>query len=89
MSGARLLVVARAEIAERRDLDAVSGLSMLPVRPVSSEPARALFDAVTYDRLRVLLTELQRVREDGGAIAVRRGTHTLPVDRLAVLLRAV
>jgi hypothetical protein len=90
MSAARLLVVARAEIAERRDLDAVSALGTLPVRPpASAGPARALFDAVSYDRLRVLLTELQRVREDGGAIAVRRGTHTLPEERLAVLLRAV
>jgi DNA polymerase-3 subunit epsilon len=90
MSRARLLVVSRGEIVEQRDLDCVAALRALPVRAaLPPSQRRAVFDAASYDRLRVLLTELLRVREDGGAVALRIGAHGLPEERCGALLRLV
>jgi hypothetical protein len=37
------------------------------------------FDAGRYDRLRVLATELRRVRKEGGRIEIRVGRHVVPL----------
>jgi hypothetical protein len=40
------------------------------------------FDAATYDRLRVLATELRRVHLEGGHVAIEIGAHRLPIANL-------
>ena len=46
-------------------------------------------DAASYDRLRVLATELRRVLDDGGEVALRIGTHVLTGERLRAMMREV
>ena len=90
MSRARGLIVAQGEIRERCDLDAISDVSTLPVRRARSRRERQLaFDAATYDRLRVLTTELLRVRADGGELSLRFGAHNYTGQRLEQLMSAV
>jgi len=73
---ARLLELVNGEIVARRDVDSVTLAESLPSPP--SRHARQLtFDATRYDRLRVLTTELRRIREQGGEVAVRVGCHLL------------
>ncbi len=55
--------------------------------PASARPRRlaarkATFDARLYGRMRVLVTELGRVRKEGGAVRVRVGKHELDAGRL-------
>jgi DNA polymerase III subunit epsilon len=72
----RLLVVQRGQITEQGDID--DPLS-LPIRP-SPPPWRvrqAAIDAAGYDRLRVLATELARIRTEGGLVFVRIGDRLL------------
>jgi hypothetical protein len=45
--------------------------------------------AAAYDRLRVLATELRRVLDEGGEVAVRLGQHLFVGPRFAQLTRAV
>jgi DNA polymerase-3 subunit epsilon len=72
----RLLVVTRGEIAERSDIDSVFAVGLRdPVAAPSREARLAAFDAALYDRLRVLATELRRVADHGGAVAIRIGRH--------------
>jgi hypothetical protein len=84
---ARELVVAGARIVERRDLDVVEA------RPRSKERLarnpREAFDAAGYDRMRVLLTELHRVRSAGGSVALQIGKHSFVAERLDRLMRGV
>jgi DNA polymerase III epsilon subunit-like protein len=40
------------------------------------------FDAKTYDRIRVLATELRRIHLEGGYIQIRIGRHSLPIESL-------
>ncbi|HMJ14964.1 MAG TPA: hypothetical protein VK524_26305, partial [Polyangiaceae bacterium] len=88
--GARALRVSRGEIVERRELDGVEDVRTSPARrPCGLRERQRLFDARAYDRLRVLLTELQRVREEGGEVALRVGRHYLAGERLNNLLRTV
>ena len=85
----RLLVVVRGEIAERFDIDSVSHVAFRdPVAPPPRDARLAAFDAALYDRLRVLATELRRVVDHGGAVAIRIGRHlgartAPPADRRA------
>ena len=93
MSGARALVIAAGLIEHRRDLANVADLT--GVARASSAPPRtprdrqACFDAAVYDRMRILLTELQRVRSEGGDVALRIGHHVFAPERLARLLRGI
>jgi hypothetical protein len=48
-------------------------------RPARLRERQARFDAATYDRLRVLTTELRRVVKEGGDASVRIGGHVLRV----------
>jgi DNA polymerase-3 subunit epsilon len=84
----RVLSIARGEIVARHALPRMAELAALPARRVGSRRERqACFDAVVYDRLRVLATELNRVLEGGGEVALRLGTHTLDGARLGRLMR--
>jgi DNA polymerase-3 subunit epsilon len=90
MPRARALVLAHAEVIERKDLASVDELAGLSIRRMSAEHVRkALFDAVRYDRLRVLATEMQRVHAEGGQLALRFGRHLITGERLARILREV
>lgn len=57
--------------------------------PASRAQRLAAFDVAAYDRLRVLLTELHRIREEGGEVALRIGQHGFSRERLDALLRPV
>jgi DNA polymerase-3 subunit epsilon len=74
----RRLVIMSADI--RVDDDA------LPPRPRALAERQASFDAVRYDRLRVLATELRRVHLEGGDVRVCAGAHCIEGARLARLL---
>jgi hypothetical protein len=84
-AGFRLLVVERGQIVERRDLaDAQS----VPGRaaPPPWQLRQACIDAAGYDRMRVLATELVRVRAEGGAVLVRIGQRLIDERRAALLV---
>jgi hypothetical protein len=87
---ARLLQLNGGAIAARSDLAAVQDLAGLPARAIPPRAERQVcFDAITYDRMRVLATELGRVHGDGGEIALRFGARRYDGERLARLLRWV
>jgi DNA polymerase-3 subunit epsilon len=87
MDAARVLVVTQARIEERSALASVSELAGFPPRaPHTLHERRGAFDAHAYDRLRVLSTELRRVQQDGGEVALRIGRRTFAGDRLTRLL---
>ncbi len=59
-------------------------------RSAASVRERPVFDRRTYDRLRVLTTELKRIVRDGGLVGVRwRGRRELASERVAGVLRLV
>jgi predicted GIY-YIG superfamily endonuclease len=90
MTHARVLIVSKCQIVERGALDAVCSVSTLSVRrPPPSTVRQGAFDAAGYDRLRVLATELRRVQDEGGEVAVRLGRHTFSGERLVSLTRAI
>jgi hypothetical protein len=51
-------------------------------RPRSHHERQRSFDARTYDRLRVLATELRRVHFEGGFVAITMGNHPLQIASL-------
>ena len=88
MPKARALTISRGRIIDALDLDGVALLTELPARrPGSLRSRKAAFDAATYDRLRVLSTELRRVLDEGGEVALAFGTHAIGGAKLASLLR--
>ncbi|MDB4990975.1 MAG: uvrC 1 [Myxococcaceae bacterium] len=90
MERARALCIAGCDIASRHDLASVDELARLPARwPGSLQQRQRSFDAAGYDRLRVLATELRRVRDDGGEVALRIGLHLSLGEQLDRLLRAL
>jgi DNA polymerase III subunit epsilon len=90
MPRARALIVSGGEIQAFHDLETVAGLRELPVRPMRPLRARQLaFDAAAYDRLRVLATELRRVLEEQGELAIRFGAHLYEGARLLQLMSVV
>jgi DNA polymerase-3 subunit epsilon len=92
MAQARALVIERAELVERIDLPGEAGvqLATLPARtPLSLAERRRCFDAASYDRLRVLVTEIRRVEQEGGQLALRIGHHHWDHARVLSLLHAV
>ncbi len=87
---ARALVVSRCVIAEQHSLASVAALAAFAPRKAQAlSERRSTFDIAAYDRLRVLLSELQRIHADGGDVALRIGGRTLVAERLASLLRPV
>lgn len=87
MIGARALVISRASICERHDLKSVAEVASFGVRALPpTGQRRSCFDKAAYHRMRVLLTELHRVADQGGEIAVRLGSRTLSGEQLTRLL---
>lgn len=87
---ARCLTVSRGDVVARSDVDDVAAIVRVPDRrPPSLDERRRAFDASAYDRLRVLLTELRRVLDENGEVALRLGSHTFGPDRAARLMRGV
>jgi DNA polymerase-3 subunit epsilon len=75
-TGARLLVVARGEISEQSEVDSIDVVaSRCNAAPPSRAKRQAVFDAPLYDRLRVLATELRRIADTGGSVAISVGRH--------------
>jgi DNA polymerase III subunit epsilon len=90
MPAARVLMIDAGEIRERCDADDVMGLARWPGRPVRTRHRRqSCFNAAVYDRLRVLVTELRRVRDEGGETALRVGHHTFGPEHLARIMLVV
>lgn len=86
----RLLVFSENTVVERATLASVDDLRKQGRRRVRPRhERRATFDAAAYDRLRVLVTELRRVLDEGGEAAVRVGDHVLDTGTLARLLAVV
>jgi DNA polymerase III subunit epsilon len=87
---ARALVLSAARVQSRSDLPSLAALAELPVRRAPSLRRRQrAFDAAAYDRMRVLLTELRRIFDEGGEIALRVGRRTLEGETLARLIRTL
>jgi DNA polymerase-3 subunit epsilon len=81
----RLLVIDRAQILERRELAPAEEVPARP--PPRTWPLRqASIDAAGYDRLRVLATELARVRAEGGRVVLRIGPRLIPERGTALLI---
>jgi DNA polymerase-3 subunit epsilon len=80
----RLLVVEHGQIVERRDL---TDPQTIPEREASRpwHLRQASIDAARYDRMRILATELARIRAEGGSILLRIGGR-LVGERGAALL---
>jgi DNA polymerase III subunit epsilon len=90
MEAARGLVLSNGEIVERTELETVAAmLGWSPRRPGALHERRCSFDAAAYDRLRVLSTELRRVQEEGGDVALAVGAHRFTGERLANLMRGL
>src|SRR5207248_10726196 len=80
----RLLVVNGGQIVERGDLDDPRTMRQRgSARPWQRR--QASIDVAGYDRLRVLATELARVRGEGGSILLRMGDRLIG-ERGAALL---
>lgn len=73
----RTLVLRGGRVRSRRDGERLETLT----------PADPVFDIATYDRLRVVTTELRRVVQLGGAVKIRfAGRPTLRADAVARML---
>ena len=89
MPQARALVIERAEVRARFDLPELA-LDKLPAqKPLGLSERRRCFDAASYDRLRVLITEIRRIEQEGGELALRIGRHAWDHARVRSLLQAV
>ena len=90
MTTARGLVICAGDIRERRELEHVMAIGDWP-RPgcPTHHERQACFDASVYDRMRVLLTEIHRVQDEGGEAALRVGAHAFTPERLARLMLTV
>ena len=90
MKTARALVISGGEIVERLELANVRAIKALPARrPKALRSRQSSFDATVYDRMRVLATEIRRVQEEQGEVALRIGAHTFSAERLTELTRTV
>lgn len=72
---ARRLVLERGAVIDRDDHDPGTELPVPPSWSRTADERRAAFDVATFDRLRVLTTELRRVADAGAPVAVRFGPH--------------
>jgi hypothetical protein len=77
-------------VAERADLEPGALVPVPPGHARSLAERRALFDVATFDRLRVLTTELRGLTAEATSIELRLGPHTrLSRSRLQAVLRWV
>jgi DNA polymerase III subunit epsilon len=90
MERARALIVVDGAIVARSTCANGTGFTELASRrPHAAKSVRHKLDIVAYDRLRVLATELKRVHEEGGEVALRFATHGFAAERFAQLTREV
>ncbi|HVY38304.1 MAG TPA: GIY-YIG nuclease family protein [Polyangia bacterium] len=68
----------------------VSAVDADDTPPALAAPPDAPFDRASYDRLRILTTELKRIARDGGTVLVRvRGARALPARLLPGVFVAI
>ena len=90
MQAARVLVMSSARIVESGDLPSVSAIGNLDARkPNGLTERRRAFDAAAYDRIRVVSTELCRIRDEGGQMALAVGRHVFSGERMARLMLGI
>jgi hypothetical protein len=86
----RLLVVVRGAVAGRANLEPGARLPVPPGHARSLVMRRATFDVATFDRLRVLTTELRTLVKTADSVELRLGLHArLSRRRLSTALRWV
>jgi DNA polymerase-3 subunit epsilon len=86
----RLLVLQGGAVAERVDLSADAPVPVPPGHARTPGERRAAFDVATFDRLRVLTTELRGLTTEATSIELRLGPHArLSRCRLQAVLRWV
>jgi DNA polymerase-3 subunit epsilon len=86
----RLLVVERGAVADRAYLAPGARLPVPPGHARSLVERRATFDVATFDRLRVLTTELRTLVKTAASLELRLGAHArLSGRRLQTALRWV
>jgi DNA polymerase-3 subunit epsilon len=86
----RLLVVERGRVVAASDCEVDRELPLPPGKDRPHGERRKTFDVPTFDRLRVLTTELRRLCEAGSPVRVRLGAAPpLAEDRLRRILRWV
>jgi DNA polymerase-3 subunit epsilon len=86
----RLLVIGAGRIVAREDLEPDAAVPVPPGHTRSAAERRAAFDVPTFDRLRVLTTELRAVAAQSATVEVRLGPHArLSRRRLQAVLRWV
>jgi DNA polymerase-3 subunit epsilon len=86
----RLLVIGGGAVIRRADLPPGASLPAPPGHRRTPAERRAAFDVATFDRLRVLTTELRRLAVDAPSIELRLGRHArLSRRRLETVLRWV
>lgn len=84
----RLLVIEAGVIARRSDLDAHEELPIPPGHARATAERRLAFDVATFDRLRVLTTELRGLLGEAESLELRLGPHVrLSRRRLQTVLR--
>jgi hypothetical protein len=88
--GRRLLVLQGGAVAARADLPAEVPVPAPPGHARTPAERRAAFDVATFDRLRVLTTELRGLATEAASIELRLGPHArLSRRRLRTVLRWV
>ena len=86
----RLLVFQGGAVAARADLPPDTPLPVPPGHARTPAERRAAFDVATFDRLRVLTTELRGLAAGPGSVELRLGPHArLSRRRLQTVLRWV
>jgi DNA polymerase-3 subunit epsilon len=90
MPGRRLLCCAGGVVTAVGYLDPGEGLPLPPGAACAQDARRAAFDVATFDRLRVLTTELRRLAAGASSVEMRLGAHArLTGRRLEAVLRWV
>jgi DNA polymerase III subunit epsilon len=86
----RLLVLRGGAVAARADLPPGAPVPVPPGHARTAAQRRAAFDVATFDRLRVLTTELRGLAREAASIELRMGSHArLSRRRLQAVLRWV
>lgn len=89
-AGRRLLLVTGGEVVTREDLAPGEPLPVPAGHGRGPAARREVFDVATFDRLRVLTTELRRLAAETGQVELRFGPHArLRGERLRTVLRWV
>jgi len=86
----RLLVFGAGTVVARADLDPDAPVPVPPGHARTPAERRRVFDVATFDRLRVLTTELRAVAAQAASVELRLGPHArLARGRLQAVLRWV